>query len=144
GTPLWSVGVAWNAANEEFLKEFPVTQLIFRATYGVNGNISRLASAHTTASFGSSFMTGLRNASVLSLPNRNLQWEEVKTLNLGLNLRMAANKLNKRMDFYTKEEIGLLAKAPINPKYGRESFYGNVAETRVKESTWRWGVGCLI
>ncbi len=132
GTPLWSVGVAWNAANEDFLKDLPVRQLILRATYGVNGNISRLASAHTTASFGSSFMTGLRNASVLSLPNKNLQWEEVKTLNLGLDLKLAGDKLYATMDFYTKNGIGLLAQAPIDPTYGRESFYGNVAETKGK------------
>ncbi|HVW61743.1 MAG TPA: carboxypeptidase-like regulatory domain-containing protein, partial [Puia sp.] len=51
GVPLWSGGLAWQINNERFYHWNALSSLNLRATYGRAGNISRLASAYTTATY---------------------------------------------------------------------------------------------
>src|SRR5690606_24830887 len=63
GTPLWSVGSSWVVTNESFFDVSFIDFLKLRATYGINGNVSRLASAYTVASFSANGVShSLRNA----------------------------------------------------------------------------------
>lgn len=132
GTPLWSLGAAWTLNNESFYNFAVLPLLKLRATYGVNGNVSRMASAYTTALFGTSTRTSLRLATIQTPPNENLRWERVKVLNLGMDFATKGNVLSGSVEYYDKHAIDLLAQAPTDPTLGITTFFGNVAAMRAK------------
>lgn len=126
GTPLWSLGAAWTISDEKFFHIPFLTFLKLRSTYGVNGNVSRLASAYTTALFNTS-MTGLRNAFIQTPPNENLRWEKVKMFNAGLDFGTRGNVISGTAEYYVKNAADLLASVPTDPTLGFTSAYANVA-----------------
>jgi TonB-linked SusC/RagA family outer membrane protein len=134
GTPLWSVGASWKTSAEPFYKLSWLPYLRFRMTYGANGNISRLATAFATIKFlaGGASSIPANAASIQSLPNSSLRWEQVKILNLGMDFESKNNRITGTLEFYTKHATDLMGQAPIDPTLGRSSFYGNVAEMQGK------------
>jgi len=132
GTPLWSVGGSWKTSAEPFYKLSWLPYVRFRMTYGSNGNISRLATAFATIKFltGGASSIPANAASIQSLPNSSLRWEQVKILNLGMDFESKNNRIAGTLEFYTKHATDLMGQAPIDPTLGRSSFYGNVAEMK--------------
>lgn len=127
GTPLWSIGGSWIISDEKFFDIEFISYLKLRATYGVNGNVSRLANAFTTAIFNRSRATDLPNAEILSPPNENLRWERVTTRNFGVDFQLKTGILSGSFDVFNKSSLDLLAQAPTDPTLGFSTFYGNVA-----------------
>lgn len=129
GTPLWSLGVAWDIKNEQFFTKVPLSMLKFRLAYGVNGNIARNASAISTMSLYVGGQNHRLPAGMLnSMANRNLSWERVKQLNLGLDFSTSDQRLSGTIEFYRKNATKLLAQSPVDPTYGVSSMYLNVAD----------------
>jgi TonB-linked SusC/RagA family outer membrane protein len=133
GTPLWSVGAAWILSKEKFYGINWLPMLKLRATYGVNGNISRQASANTTAFYLNSHSTGATSLSIINGPNESLSWEKINMLNLGLDFELRNKIAWGTIEFYQKNSDNLLGQAPLDPtlgqtSYGQQSyFFGNVA-----------------
>lgn len=100
--PFWSLGGSWTASNEDFLKFEAINLLKLRATYGYSGNVdlrrTPLPLANTTA-------PSYANLPVLiigSLNDPSLQWERVKTMNLGLDFSFFNGVLSGNIDYYIK------------------------------------------
>lgn len=133
GTPLWSAGIAWQANNEKFYNSRLFPQLKLRATYGYNGNISRLATAFTTVNFFTANTTPLTTATIINPPNEKLRWEKVNMLNLGVDFTMKNRIIAGSIEYYHKTAKDLLGQAPADPttglsnESGESFFYGNVA-----------------
>jgi hypothetical protein len=133
GTPLWSAGAAWLLSNESFYKLLWLPELKLRTTYGCNGNISRLASAYTTATFNPANTTPLTEAYILTPPNEKLRWEKVNVLNAGIDFKTQNNILSGTVEWYSKRSTNLMGQAAIDPTLGLADFsgssfyYGNVA-----------------
>ena len=129
GTPLWSVGGSWTASSEPFYKLSWLPYLRLRTTYGQSGNISRLATAYATIRFlqGGASSTPANAASLQTLPNNSLRWEQVQMLNVGLDLGLKNNRVTATVEWYSKHARDLMGQAPLDPTLGRSSFYGNVA-----------------
>lgn len=128
GTPLWSVGSAWIISNESFFRVPSIDFLKLRATYGLNGNVSRMASAYTIARFDATgFIHSLQNASIMTPPNESLRWERVKMLNLGLDFSLKHQRVSASIEFYRKNAVDLLAEVPVDPTLAFTVAYANVA-----------------
>lgn len=134
GAPLWSLGGSWILSKEEFFKSSMMNYLKLRFTYGKSGNISRLASAYTTASSSVSYYNSLQSSTIVNPPNANLRWEKITTLNLGLDFESVKGIVSGTIEFYKKRSSDLMGQAPLDPTYGLGSnstglsfFYGNVA-----------------
>ncbi len=132
GTPLWSAGAAWVISREPFYESSALPYLKLRMSYGLNGNISRLASAYTTASFGTAYTTPFRRAVIQTPPNENLRWEKVKTTNLGLDFTLKNNVLSGSFELYNKHSSDLLAQTPVDPTLGFNTVYANVAAMKAR------------
>jgi len=129
GTPLWSAGASWLLNREQFFSAAFVNSLKLRATYGVNGNVSRVAAAYTRARLSANGEThSLPTAVIISPPNKNLRWERVKMLNLGVDFAVMNSRLNGSLEFYIKKAVDLLAETPTDPTLGFTNVYANVAE----------------
>jgi TonB-linked SusC/RagA family outer membrane protein len=130
GTPLWSAGTGWIISRERFYHARWLPFLKARMTYGYNGNISRLASAYTTTTAYPALTTPATRAIINNPPNDKLRWEKVGMFNAGLDFTTRNRVVDGSVEFYTKRDKDLLARAPVDPTLGVSSFYGNVASMK--------------
>lgn len=131
GTPLWSVGMAWDIAKEDIIMKKIFSYFKVRSTYGVSGNIARNANAIATISLNTSGNTHPFSTAYLnSVANSKLSWERVKQWNAGLDFELLDKRVSGTVDWYTKKSTDLLASTPVDPTYGVSSVYLNVADMK--------------
>lgn len=111
GTPLWSVGAAWDLSQEAFYTYSQVPYVKLRATYGRSGNTNQAVSALTTLQYypASNSIVNLPSAQILNAANPNLKWERVAMLNLGVDFAAFKNRLSGSIEYYRKKSTDLLA-----------------------------------
>lgn len=128
GTPLWSVGGMWNMTNEGFFNSSFIHQAKLRATYGINGNVSRSASAYTTALyFASGQSHNFTHADIRTAPNKSLRWERIEIFNIGMDFSLWKNRVFGSFDTYRKKATDLIAQTPVDPTMGVSSIFANTA-----------------
>ncbi len=163
GTPLWSAGTAWAVSSEPFYKASWLPLLKLRATYGYNGNISRLATAYTTVSAFYAYSTNAQANLVQNPPNKDLRWEKVKMLNIAMQFATRKQWLSGTVEYYHKNSTDLLGQAPLDPTLGvtlsftggPSYYYGNVASltgngldvqmtSRNLDKTFKWYTDAIV
>lgn len=126
-----SVGLAWRASEEKFLKESKViTNLKLRASFGVTGNqeignynsLPRLTSSNYTDGTATSIQ-GFKE----SIGNASLQWEKTNQIDLGVDLGLF-NSINVNFDYYSRDTKDLLYNVPIPSTSGYSSILTNIGE----------------
>lgn len=119
GTPLWSIGGSWELSKERWFRSTPIDYLRLRTTYGIAGNINQLVSAYPTVSHTTGdLMTGRSYAVLNTIGNPSLRWEQVKTLNLGLDFRTKNNLVNGSLEYYIKDGNNLIGEDILLPNTG--------------------------
>jgi TonB-linked SusC/RagA family outer membrane protein len=116
--------IAWEVAREGFWKSIHADQIFssfkLRASYGKVGNNSLGA----YDSYGL-YATGLYNGSGTLYFNQTgnpaLQWENIKTLDLGANLGFLNNRLTVEATYYKKNIDDLILQVPVAPSSGLPS-----------------------
>jgi len=135
------MGAAWHLAREKFFPKEWLSQFTLRGSIGTSGNISRLASAYTTASARSGGVTGTPYpaAYILSPPNTDLRWEKVRTANLSLDFALKNDVLSGTLEVYSKNASDLMVPIFVDPTSGgiqnpgtRSYYYMNAGDMRVK------------
>ena len=123
--PLWSAGLAWQINHERFYHIDWLSDLKLRATYGRNGNISRLASAYTTATYSQGGVTSnsYNVGYITGLSNPNLRWEQVGVFNLGIDFTVK-KAITGSLEYYHKHATDLVGAAPADPTLGLVQFPG--------------------
>jgi len=118
--PLWSIGLGWNASNEEFLSKVSwLDMLKLRATYGVNGNVDQSTTPYLTATRrNDNLFPTLQYTNITALPNPKLRWEKVANTNIGLDFSIFKGKLRGNFDLYNKYSTDLLATTELDPTVG--------------------------
>lgn len=126
-TPLWSTGLRWDLAKEDFLKSQPwISSLGLRASYGVNGNISTSLYPFTYIGLGSAnYETGLPYAFLVSPANPELRWEKTYVTNIGLDMGFFNGRISATADYYRKNGKDLFYEFPISDTYGVSSLLRN-------------------
>lgn len=120
GIPLWSAGLAWDMAAENFYTLKWLPKLRLRLTYGFNGNTDNNRSAYSTISYVSSAdpLTNLSFATISNLPNAALRWERTGILNAAVDFASANDRITGSFEYYRKSALDLLAAAPVDPTLG--------------------------
>jgi len=123
GVPLWSMGGSWNLSNEAF---YPIEQAVpylrLRTTYGVSGNVNKTVTHQPTIIFGTSFI-GETAATLMSIGNPSLRWEQVKTLNTGVDWRIADGWLSGTAEYFRKKGNDLIGNDYMDPTTGISDNY---------------------
>lgn len=111
-----SAALAWRINNESFMKKMKfITNLKLRLGWGIVGNQNAGTYAYGTTmrnsatAWGTGYYPG-------NYSNPNLQWEETKAWNIGLDLAMFDNRLEFIVDAYYKDTDNLLMQASL-PAY---------------------------
>ena len=119
--PLWSVGAAWHAKKEKFLKDRAswLDNLTLRLTYGIGGNVPKEAGPYLTFEaarynqWSKEFGSEIKNP-----PNPALRWEKTATTNVGLDFAVLGHRLSGTLEFYNKRSTDLLASREADPTLG--------------------------
>lgn len=128
--PLWSVGISWNANNEEFMKSVTwLDMLKLRMTYGITGNVDQNTSPYLIGRYATSFITNNNYTLITTPPNPMLRWEKTATFNFGIDFAMF-KRLNGTFDIYRRYSSDLLANKTLDSTMGWEQAVFNNGEMR--------------
>jgi len=145
-----SGSLAWIASRESFLQgltgSLKIDQLKFRGSYGTLGNQVNSSYYPYVASMGSgtigTVIDGVQPMGVYQ-PGTvagNLTWENVRTVNGGIDLVLFNNKFDLAFDIYTRYTEGMLTKSKDLPDfYGAGEPSTNAADLKTKG--WELNVG---
>ena len=129
--PMWSIGANWNISNEEFFQSSWVNSLKARSSFGYMGNTVPITGLMTIQYQSTPDQyTNLINATISKPPNPTLRWEEIKTINTGLDFSLLNNRLSGNIDYFYKKSIDLIANMPIDPTTGIEKLQINSASLK--------------
>lgn len=132
-----SVGLAWRASEEPWLKPFStLSNLKVRGSWGQSGNpaIQPYQSLlvgniiNTAQGAGSGLVVGLSP----TLPNDNLTWETTTQTNVGLDAGILNDRFRASFDYYVKNTTSLLATVQLAPSTGYNTIIDNVGEVQNK------------
>ncbi|GAA4778464.1 SusC/RagA family TonB-linked outer membrane protein [Olivibacter ginsenosidimutans] len=119
GVPLWSLGGAWTASKESF---YPMADwspyLKVRATYGSAGNVNKGIGVFPIIYHYTDDNTGMPQAILRGVGNPSLRWEQVNTLNFGVDFASRGNRFSGSVEFYEKYASDLIGKDYMAPSTG--------------------------
>lgn len=132
--PLWSVGLGWDIAAESFYQLDWLEGLKLRASYGFSGNVDQSKTAVTTLlNTTVSPYTGSIMSRFSQFGNPDLRWEEVGTLNAGVDFSMFKGRLSGSLELYRKHAKDLYGPSPVDYTAVPEvSLIKNVASMEAK------------
>ncbi len=158
-----SVALAWNAGEEEFIKNLNVfSTLKVRSSLGQTGN-------QGIAPYGSLYTTTIANVPIngveqsgyavdngRGLVDPNIRWETTTQVDLGADFGFMNNRLNVAVDLYKKRTRDLLQTIQIAPSNGFNTMltnYGSVENkgleisatgTLLQKGTFKWDLNANI
>ena len=99
-----SIGIAWNASNEDFLKSVNfINNLKVRASWGKTGN-QEFPSGASLSRFG----LGQQVISQSNYGNEDLKWETSTTYNAGIDFSIFNSRLFGSIDYFNKTTSDVL------------------------------------
>ncbi len=129
------VSVGWNVHKEGFWSGLPenLLKLKLRGSYGVNGNISGLGPYTAQGQYNVGTRYG-GSAAIQNtvIANSELQWEQSKTLDFGLDLGVFNNRVNVVFDVYRRVTDNLLASLEMPHSTGFSSTLTNAGSLENK------------
>ncbi len=127
--PLWSLGLLYDMAKENFYRLAFLPTLKLRFTYGFNGNSYNQA-AYLIASFNRNTLNGFQQATIQNPPNPSLRWERVRNINLALQFASKGDRISGSVELFQKDGMDLIQEILLRPSTGFESYKGNAASVR--------------
>ncbi|MDR2414492.1 MAG: SusC/RagA family TonB-linked outer membrane protein [Odoribacteraceae bacterium] len=136
-TNTWSVGVAWNIHNEEFVGEWARTMKL-RAAYGNPGNNNQAFDTFLAYSYN----TNLQNifglgAQIYSYGNANLDWQKTNDLTVGFDLVAFDGRISAILDFYQKVTNPLIIQVGMAPSTGKSTLVTNLGMNTINGITFK-------
>ncbi|WP_286862859.1 MULTISPECIES: SusC/RagA family TonB-linked outer membrane protein [Sphingobacterium] len=128
--PLWSGGISWHINREPFMANVSWLDLLkLRATYGHSGNSGGAANPLPLISYGNPInsLTTVPKAIITTPSNPDLKWEDVRTINMGIDFGAKGGVLTGTVEYYTKKSTDLLSVDPLDITSGYNSAIRNVA-----------------
>jgi TonB-linked SusC/RagA family outer membrane protein len=130
------VSAGWNIDKEKFwtsIGALNTTQFKLRASYGVNGNISNLSDFQPEGSFVTTDLYGGAapiRASVI--PNKNLQWEQSKTFDVGADIGLFDHKISLILDYFNRRTDNLLTTVNLPQSTGFSTITTNFGSLQTR------------
>ncbi|WOC52844.1 SusC/RagA family TonB-linked outer membrane protein [Bergeyella porcorum] len=133
--PTWNIGTKWNIDRERFMEDAMFSKLSFRASYGLTAKMNEHAinsnAVYRNAIINRYNFDERENAlKLLHLENRDLTWEKMYELNVGLDAGFLDNKLNATIDVYQRNSFDLIDLIRTSGIGGQYYKYANFDDMR--------------
>lgn len=131
-----SVAFAWNVTRESFMKNVAlINNIKLRVSYGKTGN--EAVGVYKTITTDNSVrypFNGLSTIGVVAgnLGNADLNWENTKTLNVGVDFSILKNRISGTVDVYKNNTSDLLLSRSLPIITGYTSVLDNIGKTTNK------------
>jgi TonB-linked SusC/RagA family outer membrane protein len=123
-----SASVGWRIDQEAFMQnQTKISELKVRAGYGITGlngvvlgNTPWLVTVNANSAaypFGNNPSSG-SSSSIPRLGNRELEWEETKQLNIGVDLGLLNNRFTLSAEVFNRKTDNLILSVPLPPSLG--------------------------
>jgi hypothetical protein len=122
--PLWAAGTLVHLHKFSFFPEI-LPFISLRGTYGKTGNDGLQTSWSTTIRQVSDQGNGLPVANINNPGNSNLQFEEMRTINIGLDIKTRDGRIQLSLDAYRKKGTKLLGYRKADPTTGVDLVKSN-------------------
>jgi TonB-linked SusC/RagA family outer membrane protein len=131
GDNKWGVfpsgSLAWRISEEDFMKSLTfINSMKVRAGYGVTGNqeIGNYSFASALETIKYNFNNTVVNAVVpVMMPNPNVQWEEQRQANIGIDASMFKSRIEVTVDAYIKNTDNMLVPMSVPVSTGYSDVY---------------------
>lgn len=122
--PIWSVSGRWNVKEESFFKYSEwLDQLSFRASYGIQGNISPDATPNLIINLGTMDpLSGKYASSLNKLPNPFLRWEKTKSYNGAVDFSVIDGRISGSFDLYYKKGEDMIVSKQVSTTTGSNTM----------------------
>lgn len=130
--PFNALGIGWNIHKEKFMEGSVFSRLKVRASTGITGSVSFSPyMAQTTYSYYTSnwYATGA-GAIVNNYGNSNLEWQQTRDNDLGMEIGFMHDRLLIMPRYYYKYTRGLIADVTLPPSTGFSSYKDNIGDMR--------------
>lgn len=158
-----AISLGWNLANEDFMEEVDfISNIKFRASYGVTGNDRLNTGSVDPDAQGSSSQLSTGNVLVdyyphlnlvsavsyageggvqagyapVNIGNLELKWERLIEFNPGIDFGFLYNRISGSVDWYQRTSDQLLLNNPISYTTGFSNYLDNIGE--VKNQGWEF------
>ena len=154
--PTWSGAMKWIASSESFLRHVSwLNNLSFRASYGIQGNITDSATPNLIVQTGHrDGDTGLSTYNIVRLPNPELRWEKTRSWNVAVDFAFWDGRIQGNFEVYRKNTSDLITSRGVPASTGRTELDYNVGKMtnkgfegyldltllNLKDWHWRFGV----
>ena len=122
-----SGSLAWRISDEDFMKSLTfINSMKIRAGYGVTGNqeIGNYSFASALQTIKYNFNNSIVNAVVPQMmPNPNVQWEEQKQANIGIDASLFKSRIEVAVDAYLKNTDNMLVPMSVPVSTGYSDVY---------------------
>lgn len=129
--PTFSTAFKWIASDEDFMAKLTDNNIVdfmaVNASYGLQGNIKSNAYPSLVTKVNDVDRFGNTNASVVSLGNPGLRWEQTYSYNAGIEFGLF-KRMNFRADYYKKMGTDLLIEKTVSQVEGRETILLNAGD----------------
>ncbi|QLE01888.1 TonB-dependent receptor [Galbibacter sp. BG1] len=122
-----SGSVAWRLNQEDFFDVESISNLKFRASYGITGNQEIGSNWVGTYSLNANY-DGTPGTAPNRLENSDLGWEQTKQFNVGVDFGMFNQRLSFTADYFNKQTEDLLLSANVSGLTGFGSVFKNIGE----------------
>ena len=125
-----SLALGWRITEEPFMEKISsVSNLKFRASWGINGNdkipyqarFARISSSDLLAIFGQEEVE-YAGATLTDAGNASLQWENTQTYDAGLEFGFFNHKLSGEIDYFRKRTNKVLVPLLLPAHFGNGPF----------------------
>ena len=121
---------AWRISSEPFMESFGfIDDLKLRVTTGFTGN-ENIGNYRYLGTFGARTYNGASGTGPASLRNEDLQWENTRESNAGLDLSMYSGKIQLTLDLYNNVTNQQLLTKLIPYTTGFGGYLGNIGKVR--------------
>jgi TonB-linked SusC/RagA family outer membrane protein len=133
-----SCALAWNAAEEPFIKNIGIVDVLkLRTSYGWTGNQS-VSAYSTLATYSTSGTATIINGEEVAgvtqgnIENTDLEWERTEQVDLGLEFALFKRRIKGEVDFYYKKTHDLLLDAEVPSQTGYTETTQNIGSLQNK------------
>lgn len=132
--PLWSTGASWDITKEEFFNLPAISYLRLRGSYGYMGNTTggTAFTLMTYQPYSPTNLTEFLQATLISPPNPDLRWEEIRTINTALDFSFWKGRLSGSIEGFQKNSKDIVSSVPSDPTIGVNSIVVNSASLKGK------------
>ncbi|WP_166336967.1 SusC/RagA family TonB-linked outer membrane protein [Sphingobacterium chungjuense] len=133
---FYGLSGAWRISQEEFFNVSAINELKLRASYGVTGDQGAIGNFSSLTLFNSPGAGAAYNGQSTLRPAQmgvpNLTWEELSSVNLGLDFGLFNNRLFGSVDIYRNHRNNMLLAQELPTDAGYSSITVNAGRARLE------------